>query len=1249
MTMEVDNPNPERSIIHPDRLDMTDANFPSSLPPPLRGFALQAFPPDQDDQDNQDGDNSTDRNESAIARLDHLEISLRSHLLQLVQDLLQCEQCQDNTNTNGASSASSFDEALDTLLLYVKDVTLLCLHVVHRVTTAATAVKEEVPKSYQTIMAVAPATFKKLPFLLLEDAFTSLPLTHIQLLWSGKNSSNKSSDNKSSPSTATATATVTTTTPLSISNYTPLLCHPHIFSPGSKFALLRICNTLLKQLSNRDVDSEFAGSIMMTLAKVFPISERSAVNVLGSFNVANVTSFEGREGFEDGWKLRHVNDSGDGDSGVGDNDGDGMQTEKSSAAADATLGYDFYSTFWGVQKVFTDPQGTILPSRGGLSHPLAFQGFHSFVADVRTILAALEGIPISSKNGEASTTALSTATATSTSSALSDIAGIRHHKYLTSSQLLHLQLYDSEIRIHFLTQLIIILSYLSSPSVTLPTATGETTTAAASTTTKTTKSATATTATKQLIELEKRTQQLLRQTPPSGESHWKTLQWILKERESIWKNWKKNKCMPAMDRVGDKAASERIRNLLSGLKRKALDSVDDAGGAATAAANVDNSNNAIQIKTELPNITAQMKQAIPTLDAFLGTYIEALDPESGIEETYHPRNDKVYCWRALRLLARDQSNEGQLRRFGKLRRRDGNFENVVRKIWSEEKGAEIPGEMAGEDEEDVEVEEEEEEEKDEEGENTTGEEKEDLEMEDPSVGSPVAEEDDGDDDGEVLDDVMDEEKAAAVAERKHEKMSEFQKAAMEVEEEMLNASPDPVGEKEEDAGGKEGDVAVLDTGEGKGPSTANTSPVAATKEDDKVTDVADVAKLNNGEKNGEKKEDNVTKVKTSDETPSGKDKLKGATDQPANTGKSDSSSAKSTPAENEKPKEENVPAAKTSDSKSATTSKGSAQASSEPQSKSQAGLKFEPPQKAQQQQQKEQSQPQKQSHGSASSSREEHSKDKSNATEANARGGGGTSSSTRGGGSGRGAFSSREDNSRDKSNTARSDGNWKPHAGRDAGRGGRAGGPDQRSSHAPRDNHLQSSGGRGRGEGDRRGLAVDHRRGPGPPSHQHREGNFGNRDGPHSPKDLETNDGGGAGDKGGGRARRSRSPDTKIVNDRGDRGNANNRGRGDYRSSHAGRGGRGGDRERPHSPKDHETNDGGGGAGDKGGGRGRRSRSPDTNGGNDRGDRGNASNRGRGDYRSSHAGRGGRGSGGGAGHNRSSGGKDDRSMRRGRR
>ena len=55
--------------------------------------------------------------------------------------------------------------------------------------------------------------------------------------------------------------------------------------------LLRICNELLRRLS-RVLNTTFCGRIMIFLAKCFPLSDRSGVNLRGEFNVDNVTHIE---------------------------------------------------------------------------------------------------------------------------------------------------------------------------------------------------------------------------------------------------------------------------------------------------------------------------------------------------------------------------------------------------------------------------------------------------------------------------------------------------------------------------------------------------------------------------------------------------------------------------------------------------------------------------------------------------------------------------------------------------------------------------------------------------------------------------------------------------------------------------------------------------------------------------------------------------------------------------------------------
>jgi THO complex subunit 1 len=468
--------------------------------------------------------------------------------------------------------------------------------------------------------------------------------------------------------------------------------------------MLKLCNSLLKQCSNRDVDAEFAGSIMITLSHVFPLSERSAMNVLGSFNVENCTVFEGREEFERGALLR-----------MGGEDGAAGEDSKSNSdgVTANSLGYEFYSTFWGVQKVFTDPMGTILASSGGV------ESLESFVKDIKTILAAFESTP-------------AIASSKSTSEQVSQ------YKYLTSSQLLHLQLKDPEIRTHFLTQLLILLSHLSSSSAILPTASTKQT--AGSTNPKSNSELKQTQS--QLSNLEKRTQQLLKSIKPHGEDHLRAICWIFKERESMWRHWKKNKCAPPLEKMDDRVGGGLVHKVLSGKKRK-------IGTVETGYENID-------LQSDLPGVVNEMKSNLSGLDAFLEPYVEACDPEAEVDAEYHPANDSVYCWRGLRLMARSQVGEGQLRRFGYLRRRDGNFEGIVRDMWKVDKGEDIPGAY-------VDVEDEEalfRPKRAEKADAAVA----DAEMEDAaSVGTPEVDE-----------------------KAKKEKMAEFEKAAMEVEEDLFS-------------------------------------------------------------------------------------------------------------------------------------------------------------------------------------------------------------------------------------------------------------------------------------------------------------------------------------------------------------------------------------------------------------------------------------------------------------------------------
>ena len=671
----------------------------SCLSSPLKEYASAAFPPDEPQNVEED-------KQVTSRRLDDFEVSLRSHAFELVETLMMQDE-----------GTAAFQSVLEKLLMYLNEVTTFVLSMVQHA--------KDAPSSYSN--ATTP-TFHRLPLTILSDTLQTLPISTIPQIWSSH--------------------------PLSPFHSTPSpLCHPSIFSAGSKMLLLRICNDLLKNLSNRDADAEFAGSIMGTLSRVFPLSERSAMNVLGSFNVENVTEWEGREEFERNVVLR---------SGA-----DGMEVDGSESGN--SLGYEFYSTFWGVQAVFTDPPGTILAAKGG------FEAFEAFVKDIKTILVAFESTP-----------------ASFATSRLEEEEEVTHYKYLTSSQLLHLQLKDPELRTHFLTQLIILLSHLNSSSATLP---APSISSAPGSNPAKLNAQLKQTQLSQLSELEKRTQHLLKNLKPSGESHLRAICWILKEREAMWRNWKKNKCMPPLERESDKVNGAAVRKILSGRKRKA------DGAVVTTAA--------IDIRRDLPTIMGTIHESLPTTTSFLEPYVEALDPEAEVDAEYHPGNDKVYCWRALRLIARSQDGQGQLRRFAHLRRKDGNFEGIVRSMYKEDRGEEIPGDYVDVDDEEFQF-------------RTKQEDTEDNKMDDVSVGTPEVDES-----------------------AKKEKMSEFEKAAMEVEEEMLN-------EPEEDTG----DVSEANAEDGD---------KAATEKEDEAAVKEEVQEEDNGKAEDSNVQEEVTAKKQEDE------------------------------------------------------------------------------------------------------------------------------------------------------------------------------------------------------------------------------------------------------------------------------------------------------------------------------------------------------------------------------------------------
>lgn len=108
-------------------------------------------------------------------------------------------------------------------------------------------------------------------------------------------------------------------------------------APGT--TLIRLCNSLVRRLSKTQ-DAQFSGQIAMFLARAFPISEKSGLNIRGTFNTENVTTYEELIGSLDA----------EGDEDVRDQD-ENASSQKAEEEANDIL----YAKFWSIQAVFADP------------------------------------------------------------------------------------------------------------------------------------------------------------------------------------------------------------------------------------------------------------------------------------------------------------------------------------------------------------------------------------------------------------------------------------------------------------------------------------------------------------------------------------------------------------------------------------------------------------------------------------------------------------------------------------------------------------------------------------------------------------------------------------------------------------------------------------------------------------------------------------------------------------------------------
>lgn len=107
-----------------------------------------------------------------------------------------------------------------------------------------------------------------------------------------------------------------------------------LFFSACKNNLLRMCNDLLRRLS-RSQQTVFCGRILLFLAKFFPFSERSGLNIVSEFNLENHTEFGSEK--SEGDDLEQIT-----------KDDDKSETK-------VPIDYSLYRKFWALQDFFRNP------------------------------------------------------------------------------------------------------------------------------------------------------------------------------------------------------------------------------------------------------------------------------------------------------------------------------------------------------------------------------------------------------------------------------------------------------------------------------------------------------------------------------------------------------------------------------------------------------------------------------------------------------------------------------------------------------------------------------------------------------------------------------------------------------------------------------------------------------------------------------------------------------------------------------
>ncbi|RXM28269.1 THO complex subunit 1 [Acipenser ruthenus] len=269
------------------------------------------------------------------------------------------------------------------------------------------------------------------------------------------------------------------------------------YSAGKNY-LLRMCNDLLRRLS-KSQNTVFCGRIQLFLARLFPLSEKSGLNLQSQFNLENITVFNKNEQ-ESTLGQKHPEER---DDGMEVEEGE-MGDEEAPTTFSIPIDYNLYRKFWTLQDYFRNPLQCY--------EKYSWLTFLKYSDETLSVFKSykLDDMQVSKKKLEELKT--------------TGGENVYFAKFLTSEKLMDLQLSDSNFRRHILLQYLILFQYMKGQVKF--------------------KSSSCVLTDEQSLWMEDTTKliyQLLKEIPPDGDKFASVVEHILNTEEN-WNTWKNEGC-----------------------------------------------------------------------------------------------------------------------------------------------------------------------------------------------------------------------------------------------------------------------------------------------------------------------------------------------------------------------------------------------------------------------------------------------------------------------------------------------------------------------------------------------------------------------------------------------------------------------------------------------------------------------------------------------------------------------------------